>query len=62
MKPEINTEYAPEGYRAELASMGGNGKAVCTRCAFEKDPSPCDKRRCCPCDRPDNTHVIFVKL
>ena len=62
MNTEINTEYAPEGYRAELASMGGGGKAVCTGCAFNDDPSPCDERPCTPYDRPDNTHVIFVKL
>ena len=62
MKPEIDTEYAPDGYRAELASIGGNGRVVCTGCAFQDDPSSCDERLCWPTDRPDGTHVIFVKL
>lgn len=61
MKQEINTEYAPEGYRAELA-VKHKGYVVCAGCAFEKDPSSCDERPCCPIDRPDNAHVIFVKL
>ena len=64
MKPEIDTEYAPDGYRAELASMGGNGRACCAGCAFEDDGITCDSesRPCSPFDRSDGTHVIFVKL
>jgi len=62
MNTEIDTEYAPDGYRAELASMDHKGHAFCTGCAFDNDPSPCDDRPCWPEDRPDGTHVIFVKL
>ena len=62
MKTEIDTEYAPEGYRAELIARRSKHMISCTGCAFEKDPSPCDDRPCTPWDRPDNTHVIFVKL
>ena len=61
MSTEINTEYAPEGYRAELATFFGP-RALCDGCAFNGDPSPCDERPCWPTERPDNTHVIFVKL
>ena len=62
MKPEIDTEYAPDGYRAELATFGYMGRACCAGCAFESDLSPCDDRPCWPTDRPDGTHVIFVEL
>jgi len=63
MNQEIYTEYAPEGYRAELATLSAFDKrALCTGCAFDSDPSPCDDRPCTPYDRPDGTHVIFVKL
>ena len=62
MKTEIDTEYAPEGYRAKLAEFSARAGALCDRCAFERDPSPCHERPCWPTERPDGTHVIFVKL
>ena len=57
---QLDTNFAPEGYYAKLAT---NDSEIhpCEGCAFEHGSDGCDAFKCNPFKRPDRYNVIFIK-